>query len=226
MFLILFLIQGCYKENQQIYLNIDPWVEYGSVSDKDGNTYKTILIGTQTWMVRNLRTTKYNDGTPIPVVNDPDLWYSLSEPACCWLNNDPVRKVTYGILYNWHAVNSGRLCPTGWHVPDDSEWTVLTNFLGGENIAGGKMKESGVTHWFSPNTGATNEIHFFALPGGLRLNDQGAKYEDLGEAGYWWSTTSGAEWASIRSLRYDSFRIERQFYSKNSGLSVRCIRDY
>jgi uncharacterized protein (TIGR02145 family) len=215
----------CKKDNDHVY-NLDPWVEYGSVSDIDGNTYKTILIGAQTWMVRNLKTTKYNDGTPVAVVNDASFWSGLSTPACCWLNNDPIRKVTYGVLYNWYAVNTGKLCPAGWHVPDDAEWTRLTDYLGGVNIAGGKLKESGFSHWFSPNTGATNETHFFALPGGLRLDDPVASFEDLGEAGYWWSMTSGENWGAIRSLKYNNYRMERLFYPKSRGLSVRCVSDY
>ncbi len=219
------LFWGCQEGYDHVY-NPDPWVKYGSVSDIDGNTYNTINIGTQTWMVRNLKTTKYNDGTPIPVVFDPDSWNSLSAPACCWLNNDPARRVTYGILYNWFAVGTGKLCPAGWHVPSDAEWSRLTDFLGGENIAGGKLKESGNSHWLSPNTGATNETHFFALPGGLRLDNPEAQFEGIGEAGYWWSINSGETWGVIRSLRYTSYHMERLFYSKNIGLSVRCVQNY
>ncbi len=182
------LIFSCDRDNDTdvLYGNLNPWIEYGSMTDLDGNTYRTIIIGNQTWMVQNLKTTAYNDGTPIPVINDPLSWSNLSTPACCWQNNDPARKVTYGVLYNWYAINSGRLCPSGWHVPVDSEWAGLTDYLGGENIAGGKLKESGFSHWYSPNTGATNETYFRALPGGYRLNGPDALFSNLGEAGGWW----------------------------------------
>ena len=156
------LISGCQKEGKFIFMG-SPWISYGSMTDKDGNIYKTILIGTQTWMVENLKTTKYNDGTSIPFVSEPTSWSNLSTPACCWQQNDPARKVTYGVLYNWYTINTGKLCPKTWHVPSDSEWTALTDYLGGENVAGGKLKESGFKHWYSPNTGATNEVAFSAF---------------------------------------------------------------
>ena len=161
---VLILIFSCTKEKDFIFI-MNPWIAYGSMTDKDGNTYKTIQIGTQTWMAENLKTTKYNDRTSIPLVTDATSWSNLSTPACCWQDNVPARKVTYGVLYNWYTVNTGKLCPSGWHVPSDAEWNVLTDYLGGENIAGGKLKESGFKHWNKPNTGATNETHFSALSG-------------------------------------------------------------
>jgi uncharacterized protein (TIGR02145 family) len=224
---LIFLFSGCEKGYYTDTFAVhNPGIAYGSVTDQEGNTYKTILIGTQTWMVRNLKTTRFNDGTPIPVVTDSAAWNNLSTPGCCWQQNDPIRRVTYGVLYNWHTVNTDKLCPTGWHVPSDAEWSELTEYLGGENIAGGKLKETGFRHWISPNTGATDESHFSAFPGGKRLDGPDALFKDLGEAGYWWTASSGEEWAVIRSLDYNSFQIQKLFYPKQVGLSVRCIRDY
>lgn len=207
-------------------MNLDPWIEYGSMTDREGNAYKTIPIGAQTWMVRNLKTTKYNDGTSIPIVTDATTWNNLITPACCWQNNDPARKVTYGVLYNWYAVNTGKLCPTGWHIPDDTEWTELTDYLGGDNIAGGKLKESGYGHWYSPNAGATDETHFKALPGGDRLIGQNELFGKLGETGGWWTAAGSDEFAVSRLMFYNSAHVQKAFYPKKSGLSVRCIRDF
>ena len=118
-------------------------------------------------MAENLRTTKYNDGTPIPQVTDAAAWSNLMTPGYCWYNNDAAKyKETYGALYNWYTVNIGNLCPSGWHVPADTEWMVLTAHLGGEKISGGKLKETGTLHWDKPNLRATNETGFTALPGG------------------------------------------------------------
>ncbi len=220
-----FLFFSCEKEKDIVYMNLDPWVEYGSMTDQEGNTYKTLPIGTQTWMVRNLKTTKYNDGTLIPIVTDADAWDNLSTPACCWQNNDPARKVTYGVLYNWYAVNTGKLCPAGWHVPGDVEWTQLTDYLGGENIAGGKLKESGYSHWYSPNTGATNETNFKALPGGERLDGPNALFGNLGEKGGWWTTASSDGFAVSRLMYDHTNQVQKTFYPKKSGLSVRCLRN-
>jgi uncharacterized protein (TIGR02145 family) len=206
-----------------LYMNLNPWIEYGSMNDCDGNNYKTIQIGTQTWMARNLKTTKYNDGTSIPIVTDATAWRDLSTPACCWQNNDPVRKVTYGVLYNWHTVNTGRLCPSGWHIPNDAEWTILTDFLGGENVAGGKLKESGFSHWNSPNTCATDEHYFKALPGGIRLANSDESFNSLFEMGCWWTATFTGEWATSRTMSDNSNHVQKSFYSKKCGVSVRCV---
>jgi uncharacterized protein (TIGR02145 family) len=176
-------------------------------------------------MAENLKTTKLKDGTPIPLVTDSLFWSILSTPACCWQNNDPVRKVTYGVLYNWYTVNTGKLCPYGWHVPSDAEWTVLSDYLGGENIAGGKLKESGFRHWSNPNTGANNESGFSALPGGNRLNGPDALFENLGEMGCWWTTDFDENWATDRLMYDNSIRVQKFYHPKNYGLSVRCIQD-
>jgi uncharacterized protein (TIGR02145 family) len=198
-------------------------LNYGSVSDNDGNTYKTIQIATQTWMAENLKTTKLNDGTAIPLVTDGTAWALLSTPGYCWYdNNDPVYKASYGAIYNWYAVNTGKLCPTGWHVPSDPEWTTLTNNVGGETIAGDKLKETGVTHWLTPNTEATNQSGFTALPGGYR--DNYGSYYHNGDYGYWWSVTEYS--ASKAYYRFIiSSGIVTVYYYKEYGLSVRCLKN-
>jgi uncharacterized protein (TIGR02145 family) len=221
----LILFFGCEKDVVIVKI-MDPWIHYGSVTDVDGNEYKTILIGDQTWMVSNLKTTRYNDGTPIPLVPDAASWTGLSSPACCWQNNDPARKITYGVLYNWYTVNTGMLCPVGWHVATDTEWTTLISYLGGENIAGGKLKESGFRHWVSPNTGATNEVAFSALPGGDRLSGSDAVFEKLGEMGCWWTIASNDGQGVGRIISVNNINVRKSYIPKKNGMSVRCVWDY
>lgn len=190
------------------------------VTDIDGNVYHTVIIGTQTWMVENLKTTRYRNGAVIPNVTDNASWAALTTGACCDYNNTPSNSVTYGKLYNWYAVNDSRnIAPAGWHVPTDAEWTTLTNYLGGESVAGGKLKETGTAHWTAPNTGATNETGFTALPGGRR-----GYY--MGSNGNWWTSTeenSASAW--IESVGYNYTDVSRYRLSKQGGLSVRCIKD-
>ena len=195
------------------------------VADVDDNTYTTVTIGTQIWMAENLKTTKFNDGTDIPLVTDNTSWINLSTPAYCWFNNNQTSyKSTYGALYNWFTVNSGRLCPAGWHVPTDTDWTMLSTFLGGENIAGGKLKETGTIHWKSPNAGATNESGFTGLPGGNRTAN--AIFYDVGNFGYWWSSTESDGISSLlRYLNYNYSTFNNVSYDKRSGFSVRCLKD-
>ena len=132
---------------------------YPSVNDVDGNTYNVVAIGTQVWMAENLKTTKYKNGTAIPLITDLTAWMSLTTPGYCWYD------ATYGALYNFYTLSTGSLCPTGWHIPSDAEWTTLTDYLGGETVAGGKLKETGTAHWTTPNSGATNAFGFKGLPG-------------------------------------------------------------
>jgi uncharacterized protein (TIGR02145 family) len=194
-------------------------------SDVEGNFYNSITIGTQVWMAENLKTTKYNDGTSVPLVTDNTTWMNLSTAAYSWYNNDVVNKSTYGALYNWYAVNAGNLCPAGWHVPSDAEWTTLTTYLGGENVAGGKLKETGITHWISPNAGATNETGFTALPGGYRGFN--GTCVSIGGGGEWWSSSvySTVD-AWHRNMNYSSSNVGRsEGGDKRDGFSVRCIKN-
>jgi uncharacterized protein (TIGR02145 family) len=199
-------------------------VSYGTMTDLDGNTYKTVTIGTQTWMAENLRTTQYNDGTAIPNVTDNDEWADLTTGAYC--NYDNTTNVdtiaTYGRLYNWYAVNTAMLAPTGWHVPTDEEWTTLTDYLGGESVAGDKLKAT--TLWDNLNTGATNETGFTALPGGER--GYYGTFDKFGGTGYWWSATKfGTNYAWYRVMIYGASSVNRVYYYKMVGFSVRCLKD-
>jgi uncharacterized protein (TIGR02145 family) len=196
-----------------------------TISDIEGNKYKTVTIGTQEWMAENLSVTKYNDGTDISIVTNNDNWKSLQTPAMAWYNNDQTaNKKSYGALYNWYCVNTGKLCPAGWHVPDESDWTSLTTFLEGTGTVGGKLKETGTKHWKSPNTDATNETGFNGIPGGYRSFEGTFNY--LGISGYWWSSTPYNESSILFwNLRNRSGLLYRFRSEKYCGFSVRCIKD-
>jgi uncharacterized protein (TIGR02145 family) len=200
-----------------------------NITDSEGNSYKTVTIGTQTWMAENLKTSKYNDGTPLPNVKDSLEWINLTTGAWCYFNNDQKFNFKYGKLYNWYAVSpttngSKNICPTGWHVPTDAEWTVLTDYLGGEFVAGGKLKEVDTTSWYSPNTDATNTSLFTGLPGGYRLFD--GYYYEVGYYGNWWGSSEDDTYnAWTRELSNDDGNAYTLNSNKKSGFSVRCLRD-
>jgi uncharacterized protein (TIGR02145 family) len=204
----------------------NPDLTYGSVTDIEGNVYKTVQIGSQTWMAENLKTTKFNNDSAIPNVTDNSDWIGLSSSAYCWYNNDINNKNLIGALYNWFTVNTGLLCPTGWHVPTDNEWSALTSYIGGENIAGAEMKETGVTHWAEPNMGATNSSGFTALPGGQRHESDGTF---IGASLYdvWWSSTEyniyKSWYRSVATINTVVFRSSGSL--KQRGFSIRCIKD-
>jgi uncharacterized protein (TIGR02145 family) len=178
-------------------------------------------------MTTNLRVTKYRDGAPIQLATSNVAWNIWITPLYCWYNNDETtNKNTYGALYNWFAVNTGKLCPTGWHVPSDLEFTTLTTYLGSESVAGGKLKETGTSHWKSPNTDATNTSGFTAVPGGVRIYSGG--FFDIGTIGYWWTTTAASSNtnAVIRNMNYDRSSVWRTGDPlMSAGHSVRCIKD-
>jgi uncharacterized protein (TIGR02145 family) len=203
----------------------NPDLTYGNVTDIEGNSYKTIVVGTQTWFAENLKTTTNNDGSLIPNVTDNNLWTGLTTPAYCWYENNIDNKDLTGAKYNWYAVNTGKLCPTGWHVPSDAEWTVLTDYLGGTDVAGAKIKETGRTHWISPNEGATNSSGFTSLPGGQRQED--GIFTGLGLYDVWWSTTEYNIYKPwYRSNSYNNTQVFAGSGSlKTRGFSVRCIKD-
>ena len=202
----------------------NPNITYGIMTDIDGNTYKTVTIGTQTWMAENLRVTKYNDGTNIPNVTGGNAWSVLTTGAYCNYDNDPSNVATYGRLYNWHAVNTGKLCPTGWHVPTDEEWWTLADYLGDQSVIGGKLKETGTTHWQSSSEGTTNETGFTALPGGLRSFN--GTFDHIGNDGYWWSTNEHLGYCGKVWLMYHDYSgFYGSYFEKLGGLSVRCVKD-
>lgn len=201
----------------------------GTVTDIDGNIYRTKRIGTQYWMAENLRVIKYNDGTALPKVTDNSSWESLASPAYCWHWNDSTGLgATYGALYNFFTVadsNSRNICPEGWHVPTHAEWTTLTDYLGGVDfIAGGKMKEAELVYWNTPNLDATNESGFTGLSGGARFDD--GFFSSEGFYGFWWSASEyvpGSAW--YRSLYFNSGGVGVYNYDVRSGFSIRCLRD-
>ena len=208
----------------------------GKVTDIDNNVYNTVIIGTQEWMAENLKTTKYNDGTAIPNITVDATWAAATTGAYCDYSNIPANSTIYGRLYNWYAEdnntatnvasNGGKnVCPTSWHVPTDTEWTTLTTYLGGESVAGGKLKETGTTHWLSPNMGATNETGFTALSGGYRYS--GGSFYYIGNSCGWWSSTENSTSSAwLRSMGYNSTSVNRYGGDdKRFGFSVRCVKD-
>ena len=195
-----------------------------SVTDIDGNEYPVVQIGNQCWTKENLKTTKYADGSVIPNITDNPEWAGLSTGAWCNYENSAGNDAVYGKLYNWYTVADPRnVCPAGWHVPTDAEWTTLTDFLGGEPVAGGKMKTT--TGWQAPNTGATNESGFSGLPGGYRYGYEGT-FNFVGGYGHWWSSSeTDGYYAWYRSLFYGLGNAYWYTINRRSGLSVRCLRD-
>ncbi len=205
--------------------------------DADSNYYPVVIIGTQTWMAKNLKTTRYNDNTAIPLVTKNTTWANSTSPAYCWYNNNEATyKNLYGALYNWYTVNTGNLCPVGWHVPSNDEWKTLEMYLGMSlsdadakgwrgTDEGGKLKENCTEHWVSPNTGTTNESGFSALPGGFRHFYDGS-YMDLSKyAAFWSSTEYSSNNACYQTLYFYRSDIQRYYDSKKFGGSVRCVKD-
>jgi uncharacterized protein (TIGR02145 family) len=197
--------------------------------DIEGNLYKTVTIGTQQWMAENLKVSKYSDGTTIPNITDTTQWQNNTTGAWSYFDDDVANNAKYGKLYNWYAVSktsngNKNVCPTGWHVPTDAEWTILTDYLGGESVAGSKMKEVGITSWLGSNPDATNTSLFTGLPGGFRSNN--GNYYNIGDYGNWWSSTEhNTDYVWTRYLDYSSGVAPRDNGGKGSGLSVRCLRD-
>ena len=201
-----------------------------NVTDVEGNSYKTVKIGTQIWMAENLKTSKYNDGTVIPNISDNTQWSNLTTGAWAYHNNDAANNAKYGKLYNWYAVSSTtngnkNVCPTGWHVPTDTEWMVLTDYLGSDSVAGGKMKEVGTINWNSPNTNATNTSLFSGLPGGY-FSSGFSKFNGIGYNANWWSTTvSNSVGALYLILSCDDNEAGLDSQNKKSGFSIRCLKN-
>ena len=241
--MIMFLFFLSNKQSNSQSTNVETGLQAQTVKDIDGNVYNTVNIGTQVWMKENLKTTKYNDGTAIPNIKIDSTWASLTTGAYCYYLNTPTNSTTYGNLYNWYVIdnntakkglsNGGKnVCPTGWHVPSDLEWATLTTYLGGDSVTGGKLKETGATHWVDPNWGATNESGFTALPGGFRYY-YGA-FSRMWDEGAWWSTTEflwsptekNTTLAFFRVVHYNNDQVSKENGGKNNGFSVRCLKDY
>jgi uncharacterized protein (TIGR02145 family) len=195
------------------------------LGDIDGNSYRFVIIGEQVWMAGNLATTRLNDGTPISNTTVPADWESTTTPAYVWYsNNEALYKLTYGALYNWHAVASNKLCPESWHVPTEADWYILINYLGGADVAGGNLKQAGTALWLSPNEGATNESNFTALPGGGRKPS--GEFEDRGRIGLWWtSTPSGLSNGVGVSMLNENTIVNIGNSITGAGRSIRCLKN-
>jgi uncharacterized protein (TIGR02145 family) len=192
-----------------------------TVTDYDGNVYQTVQIGTQIWLKENLKTTHYRDGTAIPNVSDQNQWSNLTSGAYCNYNNSTSNSDIYGRLYNWYAVcNSHNLAPEGWHISTDAEWTTLRDFLGGPEVAGGKIKEAGFTHWSSPNTGATNESGFTALGGGYRKYS--GEFSGILTYENWYSDGQNG-WVVMHI--HSALGGGGANGSPNNGCAIRCVKD-
>lgn len=203
------------------YLSFDPLSTYETVADIEGNTYKTIQIGTQTWMAENLRTQKFKDGTDIEYIAEAASWKALETSAYSWYYTDTI---VSGALYNWYAVNTGDLCPDGWSVPTDADWTELTDYLGGAATVGEALKESGSRHWLESNENNTNASGFTALPGGYRTLFGG--FGNIGNTGYWWTSTENVTGTAFyRSMYFSYSNVDRGSSNVKSGFSVRCIKN-
>jgi uncharacterized protein (TIGR02145 family) len=230
--LVLLLAISCKKENSTNQSSSISGNSSMSDDITDINAPANIVkIGTQVWMKSNLNVSRYRNGDPIPEVKDRSKWDTLTTGAWCWYKNDSTNGPIYGRLYNWYAVNDPRgLAPAGWHVSSDSEWTMLTRFLGGDSVAGGKMKltgtlEAGTGLWYAPNTDATNTSGFTGLPGGYRNNRDGSFY-GIGVYGSWWSSTARGPHGSWRwELFYDHGYDYRYSLFWECGFSVRCVKD-
>jgi len=200
----------------------------GALTDADGNVYHIVTIGSQVWMVENLKTSKYKDTTDIPFADTDAEWAGLTTPAYCWMYRDENLSLeTYGALYNWYAVNTGKLCPEGWHVPDSDDWSMLIEYSGKLALAGGTLKEAGTKHWESPNIGADNYDGFTAISGSFR-NDANGTFGPFGYYCYMWSATELTSnttkvWTEI--LKFGNTKVVEEPNAKGSGLFVRCIKD-
>jgi len=211
------------KQTNYIYLVLGLILIFTSFTN--ANSQSTVKIGNQTWTTKNLDVSKYRNGDEIPQIDDPLTWSKLTYGAWCYYENKDSNGSTYGKLYNMYAVLDPRgLAPAGFHIPSDKDWTILTDYLGGKDEAGVKMKEAGTTHWPRPNTGATNSSGFTGLPGGYR--DDNGVFVSLGVNGFWWSSTEGFTyfaWNRYPDTLYGL--VGRDFGYKSYGMSIRCLAD-
>jgi uncharacterized protein (TIGR02145 family)/uncharacterized repeat protein (TIGR02543 family) len=228
-----------YKDNQKIEISSntklyaqwakipEPCTGIPTVTDASGNIYNTVQIGSQCWIRENLKTSKYNNGMSIPVITDPYQWYELANGAMCYYNNFEPNADKFGALYNGFAVLTNLLCPEGWHIPSNDEWIELANRLGGNNIAGYKLKTAAdwPEDWYG-NANGNNESGFTALPAGTRYTDYYyGYYSGINTSAFFWSSTTSDSGLRVRKLSSDSNSLLQDIQYRNSGNSVRCIKD-
>jgi len=217
---VLILTNNCKKDYNNTLIIIG--------KDKDTNIYTgSVTIGTQVWMQENLKTRRYRNGDLIRTTTPVTLDITAEvTPRYRWeYGGDENNIDTYGRLYTWYAITDIRgVCPRGWHVPSDEEWSILVTYLEGKLNAGGNLKETGTTHWTTPNTGATNETYFTALPGGYRFYY--GRFSDIGVSGFWWSSSESSDSSAYgRGMFNYNNQVPRFNFYKRDGLSVRCIKD-
>ena len=221
---IAFELSDSSSKDTTIYVRLQD-LDSININTPEQFAYDTVRIANQIWMRKNLNVSRYRNGDTIAHVEDSVKWASLSTGAWCYYNNDPSNEAVYGKLYNWFAASDPRgLAPEGWHVPDYSEWTAMVSYLGDDSLAGGKLKENGTVHWLSPNSGATNESGFTALPGGFRNYD--GRFNQISRLGAWWTNEKyDALFAYSRYMRYDDNKAPRLVARFINGFSIRCIKD-
>ena len=220
--MLIFCLLSCDKNNPA-----EDSAQPTTMKDLDGNIYQTVKIGDQTWTQSNLAVSRYRNGDVIPEVRDAAQWISLTTGAWCYYANDPANGAVYGKLYNWYAVADPRgLSPQGWHIPSGTEFTTLITSLGGQNTAGGSLKEAGTLHWLNPNTGAANNSGFTALPAGYRCSCSSGAFYNIGNQALWWSSTSGATTTgSNMEVAHNNIIAVISVNDKRKGYSIRCIQD-
>jgi uncharacterized protein (TIGR02145 family) len=224
-FLIVALI-GC--EVTEPVLNPDYTGQKGQITDVQGNVYKTIGIGSQIWMAENLKTTQLNNGKILTDVKNDSNWHYFINPAYCYYNNDSIQfHKNYGPLYNFAAVNTDSICPVGWRVPTSEDWNTLADFIGGTQVAGGKLKDFYGNFWNSPNHCISNNYNFSAIPGGYRKFDTGL-FSNQGDEGFWWTSTSipnNSDHVWVISMSKDKTQLNTNSRYKNEGVNIRCIKN-
>ena len=195
-----------------------------TVKDADGNEYKTVVIGSQTWFAENLKTTKYANGNNIPNITDKGKWVDGKTAGYCWYDNNSSNKDAYGALYNWYAINTSNICPNGWHVATDADWNTLESKVGGRNKAAEALRESGTSHWKAADGNFNDEYGFGMRAGGFRNAYGDFTWQGI-DAGYWTATGKTPSYAWNRTAYYYDNHINRHEIQKCFGYSVRCVKN-
>lgn len=222
----LLIIVSCGKKNQTTQSNNSSQTT-STVTDIDGNVYPTITIGTQTWMAKNLNVTKYRTGEIIPHVTDMNQWQTQTTSAYCNYENIETNSILNGKLYNWYAIKDGKnIAPIGWHVANQNDWLILSAYLGGSQVAGKKLKETGTAHWEAPNSG-TNDVGFNGLGSGIRNFNYSDQFEGIKEYTFWWGDpdVNMSSWALGYGATASHDTLIGGVLTKQAGLSVRCVKD-